>query len=210
MSRTIAKAAASSCADYDPPVLTTSEWAYVHDRLSDIPEPLSYQLMAVFGELGVSTDRYSPAVRHWKQKHLKTHKKRQTKKPRIPVPDVVCMNSSSLVHALSHGKIAAAHQAISNAKWPMELGYSGVYYPKKRGIVCGGRKNHIITSFVARRNTGVLIHLFNKMAKLIREKTIPRADHLGITKMPTSGIENLRLKSAYHRYMSAVSGRAHA
>lgn len=207
MSHTTAKAAASSCTDYDPPVLTTSEWAYVRDRLSDIPNPSVYQLMAIFGELGMLSDRYTTALRHWNQKQLKNHKRRTTKKPRIPIPDVVCVRTSSLVRALSFGTVADAHKAISKSVWGVDLGYSPVYYPKSRGIVRGGRRNHLITSFVARTNTGVLIHLFNKMAKLIREKRIPKADHLGIVEMPCGGIEDRRLAAAYKKYMNAVTGR---
>jgi len=203
-----AKAAVTPSPKPEPPVLSASDWDYVHKRLNHLKEPKRYQLVVVFTELGMPTDKYAQALRVWEEREKDAHKDDMwlSGKPLIPVPDVIQCETSALVRAVHKGDHAKAHKLISAAEWYYDLGYSPVYYPRKRKYARGGRRNHIISKFVLAKDKGVFAHLLNKMAKLMREKKIPAADHLGLMKVPHIHLVSDRVTAAYTRYFAAAMG----
>jgi len=201
------KAVATPSHNPEPPVLSTEQWNYVHRRLSN-KIPKRYELTTVFAELDLSTDKYTIALRIWEEKEKVRHVKYRTygSDPAIPVPDVIQWDKSSLVQALHKNDIAKAHKLISATEWHYELGYSPVYYSRSGKYARGGWRNHVITRLVLRKNIDVFVHLLNKMAKLMREKKIPVADHLGLMKIPFAHFSNARVVKAYTRYFTIVMG----
>lgn len=205
-----AKAAATPSPKPEPPVLSAADWRYVHKRLNHLKKPERYQLVVVFKELGMTTDKYAQALRVWEEREKDAHDSDMwiVGKPTIPVPDTIQWETSSLVRAVHKGDLAKAHKLISDAEWYYDLGYSPVYYPRKGKHALGGRRNHVISKFVLAKNTDVFAHLLNKMAKLMREKKIPVADHLGLMKIPHICLASTRIIAAYTRYFAVVMGIA--